>query len=283
MIGVFDSGFGGLTILKEIRRLLPEYDYLYLGDNARTPYGTRSFEVVYEYTLQAVEYLFSHGCTIIVLACNTASAKALRSIQQNDLVRMVPLFADGMPKKRVLGIIRPTVEAIGGLTRTGHVGVLATQGTVTSDSYPIEIHKINKDIEVIQQACPMWVPIVENGEANGAGADYFVDKYLSEILSKDEKIDTLLLACTHYPLLRGKIEQSLKRLLKDERRDIRLLEQGGIVAESLREYLLRHAELETMCSKGGTCRYLTTESENKFAQSAAIFIGEEIQVKHIDL
>ena len=283
MIGVFDSGFGGLTILKEIRRQLPGYDYLYLGDNARTPYGTRSFDVVYEYTLQAIRYLFSHGCHLVVLACNTASAKALRTIQQNDLPDMVPVFADGKPQKRVLGIIRPTVEAIGGLTKTGHVGVLATQGTVVSESYPIEIRKINAAVTVTQQACPMWVPIVENCEADSPGADYFVDKYLTQILARDPEIDTLLLACTHYPLLQAKIEQSLMRLLPEGHRPVALLSQGAIVAESLKDYLNRHPELESKCSKGGSCRYLTTESEHKFAQSASIFMEEEIEVKHIDL
>ena len=284
MIGVFDSGFGGLTILKSIRKALPEYDYLYLGDNARTPYGTRSFDVVCEYTLQAVRYLFSKGCRLVILACNTASAKALRTIQQTYLADMVPELADsGMPSRRVLGIIRPTVEAIGTLTQTGHVGVLATQGTVASDSYPIEIHKTQPELVVVQQACPMWVPLVENGEYDSEGADYFVEKYLRELLDKDPQTDTLILACTHYPLLRHKIEAALERLRAAGTRPVRLLEQGEIVAQSLRDYLERHPEIETGCTKGGTCRYLTTESEHKFAQSAAIFMGEDIRVEHIEL
>ena len=284
MIGVFDSGFGGLTILKDIRRVLPQYDYLYFGDNARTPYGTRSFEVVYEYTLQAVKYLFAHGYNLVVLACNTASAKALRTIQQVDLPLLAPsLDNSDLPSKRVLGIIRPTVEAIGDYTKTGHVGVLATPGTVASDSYPIEIHKINPDMAVTQQACPMWVPIVENAEFQSPGADYFVKKYLQEILEKDPQIDTLLLACTHYPLLRPKIEQALAELTADNPHSISLLSQGDRVAESLKDYLIRHPELEKQCSKSGTCNYLTTESESKFAQSAVIFMGEDICVRHIEL
>ncbi len=280
MIGVFDSGFGGLTILKEIRRVLPEYDYLYLGDNARTPYGTRSFEVVYEYTLQAVKYLFGHGCELVILACNTASAKALRSIQQRDLCDMVGVLPNGMPKRRVLGIIRPTAEAVGAMTKTGHVGVLATQGTVDSESYPIEIHKLNPEIVVTQQACPMWVPLVENCEYDSAGADYFVKKYIAELMHKDPQTDTLLLGCTHYPLLQRKIEEVLRQSGMTQ---VRLLSQGQIVSESLRDYLQRHRDIEKACQHGGTCRYLTTEAEQKFAQSATIFMGEAIEVTHVEL
>ncbi len=283
MIGVFDSGFGGLTILKDIRRLLPEYDYMYLGDNARTPYGTRSFDVVYAYTLEAVSYLFSHGCSLIVLACNTASAKALRTIQQNDLARLVPLFPDGLPQKRVLGIIRPTVEAVGALTRTGHIGVLATQGTVDSLSYPLEIKKINPDIVVSQQACPMWVPLVENAEFDLPGADYFVDKYLRQLLAQDPLIDTVLLGCTHYPLLVNKIRSSLDTLTRDNGQPVSVLTQGDIVARSLKDYLFRHPEIESSCTKGGSCLYLTTESEQKFRCSASVFMDEDIDVHHIDL
>lgn len=283
MIGVFDSGFGGLTILKEIRCLLPEYDYIYLGDNARAPYGSRSFDVVYAYTLQAVRYLFSQGCNLVILACNTASAKALRSIQQNDLPNMTVQLPDGMPSKRVLGIIRPTVETVSLLTKTKHIGVLATEGTVTSLSYPIEFDKLDNRITVRQQACPMWVPIVENGEADSDGADYFVNKYLHELLSADPDIDTLLLACTHYPLLIKKIENTVREIAGDGGKEIQLLTQGKIVAQSLAEYFVRHPEIETVCSKGGKCSYLTTESENKFAQSATVFMGTGIDVRHIDL
>lgn len=274
MIGIFDSGFGGLTILRSIRRHLPQYDYLYLGDNARTPYGTRSFEVVYEYTLQAVQYLFAQGCHLIILACNTASAKALRSIQQRDL----PLLwqREGSSLKRVLGVIRPTVEAIGGYTHTGHVGVLATPGTVSSGSYPIEIGKLYPDICVTQQACPMWVPLIENNEHGNAGADWFVQKYVHEILQKDAAIDTLLLACTHYPLL----EEKIRRVTPA---GVRLLSQGDIVARSLEDYLMRHAGLERTCTQGATCRYLTTESEERFAASAAIFTGTPVTARHIEL
>lgn len=282
MIGVFDSGFGGLTILKEIRCLLPEYDYIYLGDNARAPYGSRSFDVVYAYTVQAVRYLFSQGCNLVILACNTASAKALRSIQQNDLPNMTVQLPDGMPSKRVLGIIRPTVETVSLLTKTKHIGVLATEGTVTSLSYPIEFDKLDNRITVRQQACPMWVPIVENGEADSDGADYFVNKYLHELLSADPDIDTLLLACTHYPLLIKKIENTVREIAGDGGKEIQLLTQGKIVAQSLAEYFVRHPEIETVCSKGGNCSYLTTESENKFAQSATVFMGTGVDVHHID-
>lgn len=274
MIGIFDSGFGGLTILKDIRQCLPEYDYIYLGDNARTPYGSRSFEVVYQYTLQAVKFLFSQGCQLIILACNTASAKALRTIQQNDL----PLID---PNRRVLGIIRPTVETIGEFTTTKHVGVLATEGTVASDSYPIEIHKLYPQVVVTQQPCPMLVPLVENNEFNNDGADYFIQKYLNQLLSADPLIDTILLACTHYPLLINKMQVALDSMRLTQ--SVNLLSQGQIVAFSLKDYLSRHTNLKSQCSKNGTCTFLTTESEKRFEQSASIFIGESINVHHIEL
>lgn len=268
-IGVFDSGYGGLTILERIRQVLPAYDYLYLGDNARTPYGSRSFEIVYDFTLQAVRKLFGMGCHLVVLACNTASAKALRSIQMNDL----PALDAG---RRVLGVIRPTVECIGSMTKTRHVGVLATAGTVLSNSYPLEVHKLFPDIAVVEQACPMWVPLVENGEANSPGADYFVQKYVSALLSKDANIDTIILGCTHYPLLLPKIRQHVPE-------NIRIVSQGEYVARSLKDYLCRHPEMDARCTKGGTCRFFTTESEDKFMDSAAIFLNEKVHVGHISL
>ncbi len=268
-IGVFDSGYGGLTILEQIRQVLPAYDYLYLGDNARTPYGSRSFEIVYDFTLQAVRKLFGMGCHLVVLACNTASAKALRSIQMNDL----PALDAG---RRVLGVIRPTVECIGSMTKTRHVGVLATAGTVLSNSYPLEVHKLFPDIAVVEQACPMWVPLVENGEANSPGADYFVQKYVSALLSKDANIDTIILGCTHYPLLLPKIRQHVPE-------NIRIVSQGEYVARSLKDYLCRHPEMDARCTKGGTCRFFTTESEDKFMDSAAIFLNEKVHVGHISL
>lgn len=268
-IGVFDSGYGGLTILEQIRQVLPAYDYLYLGDNARTPYGNRSFEIVYDFTLQAVRKLFGMGCHLVVLACNTASAKALRSIQMNDL----PALDAG---RRVLGVIRPTVECIGSMTKTRHVGVLATAGTVLSNSYPLEVHKLFPDIAVVEQACPMWVPLVENGEANSPGADYFVQKYVSALLSKDANIDTIILGCTHYPLLLPKIRQYVPD-------NIRIVSQGEYVARSLKDYLCRHPEMDARCTKGGTCRFFTTESEDKFMDSAAIFLNEKVHVGHISL
>lgn len=268
-IGVFDSGYGGLTILEQIRQVLPAYDYLYLGDNARTPYGNRSFEIVYDFTLQAVRKLFGMGCHLVVLACNTASAKALRSIQMNDL----PALDAG---RRVLGVIRPTVECIGSMTKTRHVGVLATAGTVLSNSYPLGVHKLFPDIAVVEQACPMWVPLVENGEANSPGADYFVQKYVSALLSKDANIDTIILGCTHYPLLLPKIRQHVPD-------NIRIVSQGEYVARSLKDYLCRHPEMDARCTKGGTCRFFTTESEDKFMDSAAIFLNEKVHVGHISL
>jgi len=268
-IGIFDSGYGGLTILEEIRKRLPEYDYLYLGDNARTPYGTRSFEVVYEYTLQAVKKLFDEGCHLIILACNTASAKALRTIQQNDLPRLYP-------ERRVLGVIRPTVELVDRITTTGHIGVLGTPGTISSDSYPLEIQKLFPHIVVTGEACPLWVPLVENGEYDKDGADYFVRQHLDSILSKDPLIDTLILGCTHYPLLINKIKQYLPPPVK-------VISQGKYVAESLEDYLFRHPEIKEQCSTNGTCCFQTTESEEKFGNMASRFLQGDIEAERICL
>ncbi len=268
-IGVFDSGYGGLTILEKFRDRLPEYDFLYLGDNARSPYGVRSFEVVYEFTLQAVIRLFEEGCSLVILACNTASAKALRNIQQNDLPRIDS-------RRRVLGVIRPTVESVGALTRTRHVGVLGTPGTIASESYSIEIHKLFPDVVVTGEACPMWVPLVENGEYDRPGADYFVRQHLDRILERDPQIDTLILGCTHYPLLENKICSFLPN-------SIQLLSQGGYVADSLKDYLLRHPEMDACCSKNGTCRFFTTEAENKFSGMASVFLKGNIESVRISL
>lgn len=268
-IGVFDSGYGGLTILNKIREALPEYDYIYLGDNARTPYGTRSFEIVYEFTLQAVSKLFEQGCHLVILACNTASAKALRSIQMNDLPGMDP-------KRRVLGVIRPTVECIGEMTRSRHIGLLATAGTIKSESYPMEVHKLFPDIEVNGVACPMWVPLVENNEAQSDGADYFIRKYIDQLLKKDAQIDTVILGCTHYPLLLPKI----RKYIPDS---IRVIAQGEYVAESLKDYLHRHPEMDAKCTKNGSCVFYTTEAEEKFIESASAFLNQQIDVKRISL
>lgn len=268
-IGIFDSGYGGLTILDKIRKELPEYDYIYLGDNARTPYGTRSFEVVYKFTLECVTQLFEMGCQLVVLACNTASAKALRTIQQNDLARIDP-------NRRVLGVIRPTVEAVGTMTKSNHIGLLATSGTVISNSYPLEIEKLHKNITVTSEACPMWVPLIENNEHNSEGADFFIRKNIAQLMSTDALIDTVMLGCTHYPLLLDKI----KSLLPDT---INVISQGEIVAKSLRDYLQRHTEMDERCTKNSTIRYLTTESIDKFASSASIFLNEEIKAEHLDL
>ena len=273
-IGVFDSGYGGLTILNAIRQRLPEYDYLYLGDNARAPYGTHSFDVIYRYTLQAVKYLLEHDCTLVILACNTASAKALRTIQQHDL----PLIKD--KKVNVLGVIRPTVEAVPAITKTGHIGILATPATVSSESYLLELEKIDKDLIVRQQACPMWVPLIEAGEHKNAGADYFVDLYLRQILAQDAQIDTLVLGCTHYPLLKEKISRQLSAI---GRQPIQIIAQGELVADSLKDYLARHPEYSEQLSNGGTCAYLTTENADRFSQSASLFCATPIQAKHIDL
>lgn len=266
-IGVFDSGYGGLTILSKFRELLPQYDYLYLGDNARTPYGTRSFEVVYEFTLQAVRRLFELGCPLVILACNTASAKALRSIQQNDLP-----YLD--PTRRVLGVIRPTVECIGEITHTRHVGLLATSGTVKSESYPLEIRKLFPDIKVTGVACPLWVPLVENNEADSEGADYFVRKYIDTLLCKDPEIDTIILGCTHYPLLLNKIRQFTPS-------HIRLVTQGEYVSRSLKDYLFRHPEMDERCLKNARCEFLTTESVEKFRESASLFLHQDVHVRSI--
>jgi len=269
-IGVFDSGYGGLTILHGIRQLLPQYDYLYLGDNARAPYGPRSFDVVYEFTRQAVRRLFELGCQIVVLGCNTASAKALRSIQQNDL-------PGWDANRRVLGIIRPTAEVIGSLTTTRHVGIFATEGTIKSRSYALEIEKFAPDVKVSGVACPFWVALVEYNEADSPGADYFVKKRIDQLMQADPDIDTIILGCTHYPLLMPKIE-------KYKPRGVRIVAQGDYVAESLKDYFLRHPEKEQLCSMGGRCRYLTTENAQKFKESAQIFLHEaDIDVKNITL
>lgn len=268
-IGVFDSGYGGLTILHGIRQLLPEYDYLYLGDNARAPYGSRSFEVVYQFTRQAVLKLFEMGCHLVILGCNTASAKALRSIQQRDL----PMLDE---ERRVLGVIRPTAEVIGSLTESRHVGLLATEGTVKSDSYRLEIQKLFPDIQVTGVACPLWVPIIENNEADSPGADYFVKKRLDHLMRLDPEIDTVILGCTHYPILMPKI-------LKHIQPGVRIVPQSEYVAESLQAYLMRHPNINRKITQSGRCQYFTTENPDKFKESAQIFLHEEINVKHIDL
>ncbi len=268
-IGIFDSGYGGLTILDKIRTQLPEYDYVYLGDNARTPYGTRSFEVVYKYTLECVTKLFEMGCHLVILACNTASAKALRTIQQQDLPRIAP-------ERRVLGVIRPTVEKVGTITKTRHIGLLATPGTVQSNSYPLEINKLYDDILVSSEACPMWVPLIENNEHNSVGADYFIRKNLSNLIQSDPQIDTVMLGCTHYPLIENKIKEILPS-------NIQVLSQGEIIADSLVDYLKRHPEIDKHCSKNGKIQYLTTESVEKFSTSASTFLNEEIVAEHIDI
>ena len=269
-IGVFDSGYGGLTILDKIRKQMPTYDYIYLGDNARTPYGPRSFEIVYEFTLQAVKKLFDLGCPLVILACNTASAKALRTIQQVNLPSIDPT-------RRVLGVIRPTAECIGTLTHSRHVGILATSGTIKSQSYILEIKKLFPDISIMGEACPMWVPLVENNEYQSEGADYFVQKHINNLLEKDPLIDTFILGCTHYPLLIDKI----KRFTPPH---IQIVAQGEYVAHSLQDYLQRHPEMDNRCTKGGTCHFLTTESSDKFQESASIFLQDEtISVKSITL
>ncbi len=268
-IGVFDSGYGGLTVLKEIVNILPQYDYIYLGDNARSPYGTRSFETVYQYTLQCVKWFFDQGCSLVILACNTASAKALRTIQQKDLPKIDP-------DKRVLGVIRPTAEIIGTYSANKQVGILATAGTVTSGTYPMEIAKFFPELTVYQEACPMWVPLVENNEQNGHGADFFVKKNLHNVFEKGVRIDVLLLACTHYPLLREKIEEHLPVVVK-------LLSQGEIVAASLADYLIRHPEIEKCCSKNGLHEFYTTDATEDFDKHAAIFYGRPVSSGHIDL
>ncbi len=268
-IGIFDSGYGGLTILHGIRQLLPQYDYIYLGDNARAPYGPRSFDVVYEFTRQAVQKLFEMGCQLVILGCNTASAKALRSIQQHDL----PLWD---PKRRVLGVIRPTAEIIGKLTRNGHVGLLATEGTVRSHSYDMEIAKLWPSLKVTGQACPFWVPLVEYNEADSPGADYFVKKRIDQLMQLDPDIDTIILGCTHFPLLMPKI-------LKYVQPGVRIVPQGEYVADSLKAYLHRHAGMVSRLTTGGTVKYYTTENPDKFKESASIFLHERVHVEHIEL
>ena len=304
-IGVFDSGYGGLTILKEIRKTLPEYDYIYLGDNARAPYGTHSFDVIYRYTLQAVKYLFEQDCNLVILACNTASAKALRTIQQLDLpiINGLRVTGDGLQGKvNVLGVIRPTVEAVPEITKTGHVGILATPATVSSESYVLELEKIAnervneltkervKELVVTQQACPMWVPLIEAGEHNEPGAKYFIGKYLRELLAKDPQIDTIVLGCTHYPLLKDRIDEWLNYRqeigesefpVPKELPHITTIAQGELEAESLRDYLTRHPEYREPLSKGGTCTYLTTENADRFAQSASMFLDTPIVAEHV--
>lgn len=268
-IGVFDSGYGGLTILEKFREILPEYDYIYLGDNARTPYGTRSFDVVYEYTLQCVKKLFEMNCELVILGCNTASAKALRTIQQNDLPKL-------SPDRRVLGVIRPTVEVIRDYTKTNHVGILGTQGTIQSGSYPIEINKLFPEVKVTSQACPMWVPLIENNEYQSPGADYFVKKYVDNLLRNDPLIDTIVLGCTHYPLLLKKIRQYIPP-------HIQVIAQGAIVAESLKNYLSRHTNMDKKISKNGNCLFYTTESVEKFTSSASIFLKKSVKATRISL
>lgn len=268
-IGVFDSGYGGLTILDEIRRKLPQYDYIYLGDNARAPYGTRSFDIVYRFTLEAVRYLFEQGCQLVILGCNTASAKALRSIQQNDLPHIDPA-------RRVLGVIRPTVEKIGEITRTGNIGIVGTPGTIRSHSYEMEIEKLYPGFRTFTQACPMWVPLVENGEATGEGTDYFVKRDVERLMAQNPGIDTVILGCTHYPLLKDKVEKYVPE-------GVTVLSQGAIVADSLADYLNRHPEMTARCSKGATCRYLTTESSDKFSESATVFLSEPVEATSITL
>ncbi len=268
-IGVFDSGYGGLTVLREIRRTLPQYDYLYLGDNARAPYGTRSFDVVYEFTLQAVRHLFERGCHLVILACNTASAKALRSIQQNDLPRLDP-------ERRVLGVIRPTVEVVGEMSKSRHVGIMATEGTIRSHTYELELAKLCPDIQVTGEACPMWVPLVENEEYDSPGADYFVRQRIENLLRRDPLIDSVILGCTHYPLLLGKIRQFMPQ-------GVRIIEQGSYVAESLRSYLTRHPEMERRLTKGGTAHFLTTEQAEAFRSKATVFMGQQIEAERVFL
>ncbi|KGN72459.1 glutamate racemase [Porphyromonas macacae] len=269
-IGIFDSGYGGLTISSEIRKLLPQYDYIYLGDNARAPYGTRSFEVIYDFTLQAVNKLFDMGCPLIILACNTASSKALRNIQMN----MLPVSED--PTRRVLGVIRPTVEVLSSVSTNGHIGVLGTPGTISSHSYQMEIAKLYPHMAVSEEACPMWVPLVETGETESPGADYFIRKHLDNLFKKDDSIDTIILGCTHYPILRPKI----KRLVTST---IKILAQGEYVASSLKDYLQRHPEMENRISKNGQIQYLTTENPGRFADFASIFLSDPIQAEHIKI
>lgn len=266
-IGVFDSGFGGLTILKELRQALPDHNFLFLGDNARAPYGSRSFDIVYRFTLEAVNYLFRQGCPLVILACNTASAKALRTIQQNDLPRIAP-------DRRVLGVIRPTVEAIGQLSKGGKIGVLGTSGTVNSNSYNLEIAKLYPDFKVYGQACPMWVPLIENNEIDSPATGYFVEKYINLLFSQDKDIDTIILACTHYPLLSAAIRNAVKP-------DVKIVCQGEIVASSLADYLHRHPEMDRRITRGGECRFQTSENSTTFSSLAEIFLEEQVSANHV--
>lgn len=267
-IGVFDSGYGGLTILKELRKRLPQYDYIYLGDNARAPYGTRSFDIIYQYTREAVTFLFQQGCHLVILACNTASAKALRTIQQTDLPKLDP-------SRRVLGVIRPTAECVGNITKSRHIGILATAGTINSESYQLEIQKLHPDIHVEGLACPMWVPLVENFELDNIGTDYFVGNSLQKLMEKDKDIDTIILGCTHYPLL-------LPVIQKHTPPQVKLIAQGEYVANSLADYLQRHPEIENSCTKGASCKYLTTENSDIFNRSAQRFMQDSVQSQHIE-
>lgn len=268
-IGVFDSGYGGLTILHQMRQLMPQYDYLYLGDNARAPYGPRSFDIVYQFTREAVMKLFDLGCHLVIIACNTASAKALRTIQQNDLPGIDP-------KRRVLGVIRPTAECIGHITQSRHVGIFATVGTIKSESYVLEIQKLYPDITVTGEPCPMWVPLIENNEYDSPGADYFVEKRIGNLMRRDPKIDSIILGCTHYPLL-------LNKILKYVPRGVKIIPQGEYVANSLKDYMVRHPEIDVKCSKGGRCHYMTTESVDKFSESAQLFLHEKVDVEQVTL
>lgn len=268
-IGVFDSGYGGLTVLREFVKHLPQYDYLYLGDNARAPYGNRSFDTVHQYTLQCVRQLFDMGCPIVILACNTASAKALRTIQQKDL----PLID---PAKRVLGVIRPTTEIVGKYSKTGHIGVFATAGTVASDSYVVEIKKFYPHMQVVQEACPMWVPLVENNEFDKPGADYYIKQHIQNLLHKDAQIDTIVLGCTHYPLLAPKIKSFLPE-------HITLLSQGELVSSSLKDYLHRHPEIKEKLTVNNTCRFYTTDDADTFNKNGSLFFGHEISATHLAL
>lgn len=268
-IGVFDSGYGGLTVLSELRKVMPDNDFIYLGDNARAPYGTRSFDVVYEYTLQAVKTLFDQGCHLVILACNTASAKALRTIQQNDLPKIAP-------EKRVLGVIRPCAEMIDEFSTTKHIGVLGTSGTVKSESYVLEIEKLHPHIAVSQEACPMWVPLVEDNTFNTSGGDFFIEQNLVSILSKDPQIDALILGCTHYPIL---IEQ-IRKYVPDS---VNIIAQGEIVADKLVDYLKRHPEMAEKCTKGGITKYFTTEGSVTFEEKASLFLEEDIVAEQIQL
>jgi glutamate racemase len=269
MIGVFDSGYGGLTVLREFVKKLPQYDFMYLGDNARTPYGSRSFETVYRFTLENVNFLFNQGCRLVILACNTASAKALRTIQQKDLPRIDP-------DRRVLGVIRPVAEYVARMNRGGKVGVLGTRGTVASESYPIEIHHQNPEMMVYQEACPLWVPLIENGEYDSPGADYFVKKHMDHLFLRNKEIDTLILGCTHYPLLINKIKMYLPE-------KVQIVDQGKIVAESLQDYLQRHPEMDSLCEKNGQRVFYTTDRADLFDQQAEIFFGEPVASKQIFL